>query len=111
MVFTNNPWVFGVLVCYVLLCYGGGFGAMPSYVLDVFHTKLMPVVYGVILTAWSIGGIVGPQLAAFIRDFYASTPEVIGSRTYIAGIILLTVGLLISLMLSNKSIISKSSEV
>lgn len=111
MVFTTNPWVFGVLVCYVLLCYGGGFGAMPSYVLDVFHAKLMPVVYGVILTAWSIGGIVGPQLAAFIRDFYANTPELIGSRTYIAGSILLTVGFLISLLLSNKSIpLRKSRE-
>jgi OFA family oxalate/formate antiporter-like MFS transporter len=104
MMFTANPWVFGILVCYVLLCYGGGFGAMPSYVLDVFHAKLMPVIYGVILTAWSIGGIVGPQLAAFIRDFYASSPEMIGPRTYLAGTILLGIGLLVSLTLSNKSI-------
>ncbi|MGO3285946.1 MAG: MFS transporter [Mesonia sp.] len=104
MIYTENPWIFGALVCYVLLCYGGGFGAMPSYVLDVFHAKLMPVVYGVILTAWSIGGIVGPQVAAFIRDYYANTPELIGSRTYIAGTILLGLGFIISLMLSNKSI-------
>lgn len=104
MMFTNNPWVFGVLVCYVLFCYGGGFGAMPSYVLDVFHVRLMPVVYGVILTAWSIGGIVGPQVAAFIRDYYADTPEMIGFKTYLVGAIILGVGFLISLTLSNKSI-------
>lgn len=104
MIYTENPWIFGALVCYVLLCYGGGFGAMPSYVLDVFHAKLMPVVYGAILTAWSIGGIVGPQVAAFIRDYYADTPELIGSRTYIAGTILLGLGFIISLMLNNKSI-------
>ncbi|HLV40326.1 L-lactate MFS transporter [Xanthomarina sp.] len=104
MMFTSNPWIFGVLVCYVLLCYGGGFGAMPSYILDVFHAKLMPIIYGVILTAWSIGGIVGPQLAAFIRDFYANSPEMIGPRTYMAGTILLSIGLLVSLTLSNKSI-------
>lgn len=104
MMFTSNPWIFGVLLCYVLLCYGGGFGAMPSYILDVFHAKLMPVIYGVILTAWSIGGIVGPQLAAFIRDFYANSPEMIGPRTYMAGTILLSIGLLVSLTLSNKSI-------
>lgn len=104
MIYTENPWLFGALVCYVLLCYGGGFGAMPSYVLDVFHAKLMPVVYGVILTAWSIGGIVGPQVAAFIRDYYANTPELIGSRTYIAGTILLGLGFIISLILNNKSI-------
>ena len=106
MVFNNNPWIFGILVCYVLLCYGGSFGAMPSYILDVFHAKLMPVTYGVILTAWSMGGIVGPQLAAFIRDFYASTPEAIGPKTYLARIILLTIGFLISLTLTNKSVIS-----
>jgi len=104
MIFTSNPWVFGLMVCYVLLCYGGGFGTMPSYVLDVFHSKLMPIIYGVILTAWSIGGIVGPQIAAFIRDFYAGTPELIGPRTYMAGIVLLGIGLLVSLTLSNKSI-------
>jgi len=104
LMFTANPWVFGILVCYVLLCYGGGFGAMPSYVLDVFHAKLMPVVYGVILTAWSIGGIIGPQLAAFIRDFYANSPEMIGPRTYMAGAMLLGIGLLVSLTLTNKSI-------
>lgn len=104
MIFTSNPWVFAVLVCYVLLCYGGGFGAMPSYVLDVFHAKLMPITYGVILTAWSMGGIVGPQVAAFIRDFYANSPEMIGPKTYIAGIILLGIGFLVSLTLSNKPI-------
>ncbi|MCZ2085659.1 MAG: MFS transporter, partial [Flavobacteriales bacterium] len=110
LMFTSNPWIFGALVCYILLCYGGGFGAMPSYILDVFQEKLMPVMYGVILTAWSFGGIVGPQVAAFIRDLYASNPELIGSRTYATGIILLSIGFLITLFLSNKSIISKNNK-
>lgn len=104
MIFVSNPWIFGILVCYVLLCYGGGFGAMPSYVLDVFHAKLMPVIYGVMLTAWSIAGIVGPQIGAFIRDYYISSPELIGPQTYLAGIILLSFGLLISLTLKNQAI-------
>lgn len=104
MMYTSNPWAFGALVCYVIMCYGGGFGAMPSYVLDVFHTKLMPVVYGVILTAWSIGGIVGPQVGAFIRDSHVSDPEMIGHKTYMTGIVLLSIGFLISLTLTNKSI-------
>ena len=106
LMLTTNPNVFGALVCYILLCYGGGFGAIPSYILDVFHDKLMPVMYGVILTAWSIGGIVGPQVAAFIRDFYVQNPELIGPRTYLTGIILLTVGFLITLFLSKKSMAS-----
>ncbi len=63
-----NPWLFGGLVCYVLFCYGGGFGSMPALVLDVFGFRLMPAIYGSILTAWGIGGIVGPQLVARISD-------------------------------------------
>lgn len=104
MIYTQDPWIFATMVCYVLLCYGGGFGTMPSYVLDVFHSKLMPVVYGTILTAWSIGGVVGPQVAAFIRDTYSSTPEDIGPITYMTGTGMLILGLFITFFLNNKSI-------
>lgn len=107
LMFTTNTYLFGALVCYILLCYGGGFGAMPSYILDVFREKLMPVMYGLILTAWSIGGIVGPQVAAFIRDFYVRSPELIGPTTYVTGIVLLSIGFLITLFLSTKPIIFK----
>ena len=58
---AGNPWLFAAAVCYVLLCYGGGFGTMPSFVLDEFGARRMAIVYGAILTAWSAGGIVGPQ--------------------------------------------------
>ena len=68
LLFVRSPVVFGMLVCYVLLCYGGGFGTMPSYVTLVFGPRLMAVVYGAMLTAWSAGGIVGPQIVAFIKD-------------------------------------------
>ena len=101
MIYTGNPWLFGILVCYVLLCYGGGFGTMPSFVLDIFHAKLMPVVYGTILTAWSMAGIVGPQIAAYIKDHYAETAA---TKTFFAGAIMLAIGLLVSMTLSNKSI-------
>ena len=106
---TSNPWVFGVLVCYVLLCYGGGFGSMPSYVLDIFTARLMPVVYGVILTAWSLGGIVGPQIAAFIKDYFSPDPLLVATRTYLAGAILLGIGFIVSLTLTNKPLETKKS--
>ena len=101
MIYTGNPWLFGILVCYVLLCYGGGFGTMPSFVLDIFHAKLMPVVYGVILTAWSMAGIVGPQIAAYIKDNFVETAA---TKTFIAGAIMLAIGFVIALTLTNKSI-------
>jgi len=68
LIFVSDPLVFSILVCYILLCYGGGFGSMPSFVLDVFGPKLMPFLYGTILTAWGLGGIIGPQIVAFLKD-------------------------------------------
>lgn len=67
----GTPWLFAAAVCFVLLCYGGGFGTMPSFVLDVFGPQRMPAYYGAILTAWSTAGIVGPQTIAWLNDRYS----------------------------------------
>ena len=98
LIFVNSPIVFSILVCYILLCYGGGFGAMPSFVLDVFGAKYMPVVYGSILTAWGCGGIVGPQLIAFLKDHFAAQAA---QYTFIMAGGLLLAGLLSTLGLNN----------
>ena len=65
---TRHPWLFGALVCYILLCYGGGFGTVPAFVLDTFGPRRMAAVYGFMLTAWSAAGVAGPQLVAFLKD-------------------------------------------
>jgi MFS family permease len=59
-----------VLVAFaiVLLCYGGGFGVMPSFNADYFGTKFLGINYGMIITAWGFGGIVGPIVAAKVKD-------------------------------------------
>ena len=98
--FAPSPGVFALLVCYVMLGYGGGFGTMPSFVLDTFGARVMPVVYGGILTAWSMAGIAGPQLVARIKD---SFPTQAGTATFLVGAGLLATGLLISLFLDDKA--------
>lgn len=52
----------------VLLCYGGGFGVMPSFNADYFGTKFLGQNYGMILTAWGVAGVVGPLIAATVKD-------------------------------------------
>jgi len=96
LIFANNPYLFGALVCYILLCYGGGFGTMPSYVMEVFGAKKMTVVYGAVLTAWSVGGIAGPFVFSLIDDKNAATAFTIAAAT-------LGLGLVISLLLSDKA--------
>ena len=99
LAYTSNPWVCAVLFCYVLLCYGGGFGAMPSFVLDVFGARLMPVVYGTILTAWSAGGIVGPQMVGVIRDRW---PQDAGYYSFMISTAVIVIGFLATFLLSNQ---------
>jgi len=60
------------LFAIVLLCYGGGFGTMPSFVADYFGTKFMGLIYGWILLAWGVGGIVGPIFVAVVKDHTGS---------------------------------------
>ena len=99
MIVTGSPWLFGAMICYVLLCYGGGFGTMPSFVLDVFGARKMAQAYGVILTAWSAAGIVGPQVFAFLKDHCA---EHAAAYSFFAAAGFLAVGLLLSLALSGR---------
>lgn len=102
LLFVKSPFLFGVLVCYILLCYGGGFGTMPSFVLTVFGNRVMAVVYGCMLIAWSMAGLVGPQVVAFFKDSYSSQQA--ASWTFICGATVLTLGLLLSFALSNDSL-------
>jgi len=52
----------------ILACYGGGFGTMPSFNADYFGTKYLGQNYGYIITAWGVGGLVGPAIAGYVKD-------------------------------------------
>ena len=104
LLFVTNPYVFAILVCYILLCYGGGFGTMPAYVREVFPGKLMSVVYGAMLTAWSAGGVLGPQIVGFMKDNYPSSAS---KYAFIAATLLLVSGFIMTLLLNNKPIQQK----
>jgi len=60
------------LFAIVLLDYGGGFGTMPSFTADYFGTRYMGLIYGWILLAWGVGGIVGPIFVAIVKDHTGS---------------------------------------
>ena len=97
----TNPWIFSALVCYVLLCFGGGFATMPSFVLDVFGARRMSAVYGAILTAWAAAGIVGPLYVGYLKDTY---PDRAVMYCFLVGILMLGGGYVFSCLLNDDRI-------
>jgi len=73
LVFVSLPSIesvqlFTLLMCVILLCYGGGFGTMPAFVADYFGAENVGPIYGLMLTAWGFAGVLGPTLIATLRQ-------------------------------------------
>jgi MFS family permease len=49
--------------------YGGGFSTVPAYLRDMFGTRYVGAIHGLLLTAWSMAGIFGPVLVNYIREY------------------------------------------
>lgn len=99
LIFVQNPVVFFVGVCLVLLCYGGSLGVMPSFIKEQYSAKLMPALYGTIMVSWGIGGLIGPQIIAYTKDNFG---EQAGIYSYIIGLILLFLGFMLTFLVKKK---------
>jgi MFS family permease len=49
--------------------YGGGFATVPAYLKDMFGTRYVGAIHGLLLTAWSVAGVAGPALVNYIREY------------------------------------------
>lgn len=65
---ATSALVLGALSFIVLMCYGGGFGAMPAFTADYFGSKNVGPIYGLMLTAWGAASAFGPLLIAHMRQ-------------------------------------------
>ncbi|RSL30189.1 MFS transporter [Salibacterium salarium] len=86
--------LFQILLFLILSCYGGGFASIPAYIGDLFGTKQLGAIHGYILTAWAAAGLVGPNVAAWIRETtqsYAGTLYIFGVMVVLAFIISLLI--------------------
>ncbi|KIZ39041.1 MFS transporter [Rhodopseudomonas palustris] len=59
------------VACFVVIMsmYGGGFATVPAYLKDMFGTRYVGAIHGVLLTAWSAAGVFGPVLVNYIRQY------------------------------------------
>jgi len=69
--------------CYAVIfsMYGGGFATVPAYLRDMFGTRYVGAIHGLLLTAWAMAGIFGPVLVNYIRE-YNITHGVAAAQAY-----------------------------
>src|ERR1700678_732242 len=53
----------------IISMYGGGFATVPAYLRDMFGTRYVGAIHGLLITAWSMAGIFGPVLVNYIREY------------------------------------------
>jgi OFA family oxalate/formate antiporter-like MFS transporter len=74
----------------ILTCYGAGFAIGPACLADMFGTRHVGAIYGVLLTAWSAGAVAGLMGSQF--------HQVTGS--YNGALHVITAGLVLALILA-----------
>ena len=62
--------LFVACFCVIMSMYGGGFATVPAYLRDMFGTRYVGAIHGMLLTAWSTAGVLGPVLVNYGRQYY-----------------------------------------
>jgi MFS family permease len=66
---AGNLALFVLGFCVILSMYGGGFATVPAYLKDMFGTRYVGAIHGMLITAWSVAGVLGPVLVNYIRQY------------------------------------------
>jgi MFS family permease len=53
----------------IISMYGGGFATVPAYLRDMFGTRYVGAIHGLLITAWSMAGIFGPVIVNYMRAY------------------------------------------
>ena len=82
--------VFLVVLFTVITMYGGGFATLPAFLGDLFGTKQLGAIHGMVLAAWGLAGVVGPTIYDVVKNATGSldtTLEVFAGLFIIALIV------------------------
>lgn len=77
-----SPWLLFAVMCVVGLCFGANFSLFPAATADYFGTSNSGVNYGLVFTAYGVGGIVGPQLMAMMLDASKAATGALSVQAY-----------------------------
>ena len=59
---------FLIILFMVITIYGGGFSTLPAFLGDLFGTKQLGAIHGLVLTAWAMAGVAGPSIYDFVKE-------------------------------------------
>ncbi|WP_396603230.1 OFA family MFS transporter [Algibacter sp. R77976] len=59
---------FLVVLFTVITMYGGGFSTLPAFLGDLFGTKQLGAIHGMVLAAWGLAGVVGPTVYDMVKN-------------------------------------------
>ncbi len=69
---------FLVVLFLVITMYGGGFATLPAFLGDLFGTKQLGAIHGMVLTAWALAGVVGPTIYDVVKGATGSLDTTLG---------------------------------
>ncbi|GAL66635.1 L-lactate MFS transporter [Jejuia pallidilutea] len=59
---------FLIVLFTVITMYGGGFATLPAFLGDLFGTKQLGAIHGMVLAAWGLAGVVGPTIYDMVKN-------------------------------------------
>lgn len=92
--FLTQPFTLLVGKSLIGFTFGGMLTVFPAITADLYGTKHLGVNYGVMITAWGVGGVLGPLLGGLTRDYTGDF-----RMSYFIAMLISVAGLLLSFAL------------
>ncbi|WP_248723915.1 OFA family MFS transporter [Seonamhaeicola sp. ML3] len=92
---------FLVILFTVITMYGGGFATLPAFLGDLFGTKQLGAIHGMVLSAWALAGVVGPTIYDEVKN---ATGSLDATLAVFAGLFI--VALIVSLLMKRTIVLS-----
>ncbi|PLY03506.1 MAG: MFS transporter [Desulfuromonas sp.] len=93
----GNPVLVTLLVCFMVFNYGTNLALFPSFAKDYYGFKNYGMNYGILFSAWGVGGIVLSRVAEMLKTSTGSF-----SASFIAAGVMLTAGAIVTMTLTSK---------
>ena len=93
--FLTHPFALLIGKSLVGFTFGGMLTIFPALTADLYGVKHLGVNYGLMITAWGVGGVLGPLFGGMARDITGGY-----DASYIAAMVLSAFGAVLSLMIT-----------